>query len=385
MFFYWFWAVAITALTFLIRTDDLVNIRTVKDIIFILFCGSSFALFHGNNSIRDKWLKLIFPLMFLPIYFSEVYFGSKYLLKEVSMFCIGTALFFQFIRNLDHRGIKFFCNYFSILCLMQTGYILLEYLFNINPTGYALSIISPGLLRYSIPMKSLVPIAKAEFVAGSLTNPMCSGGALALLYPFLLRKWWIIFTPLVILAAYGTGSASALAPIVMVSFLFMFIRIKWARIYTILLGITFLIIFFDKIKKFLYYGDRFEVLGKSMDLFISVRQWLIGHGLGFYPDFYPMVWPGTEKMTHPHNEYVMLIFSFGLVGCICFLIFLWRCLSIRGDILYLLSVFSIFVISISGFPLYISGSSVIIIIVFAILYYEKNIKGKLNGTISNSN
>ena len=206
-------------------------------------------------------------------------------------------------------------------------------------------------------------------VSGSLDQPMVTGCFMGATFPFLFRRKWHFFIPLVVASLYCLDSAMgvlgfAIVPIYLVS------KDLKASQFLAAFGLFAIGIFF----LYRLFGDFFQPAARFLTWSKIIEQtpfMFFGRGFGVYSD---LGWQNLgvgENMAHPHNEYLSLYLASGCLGLALFLgvvgwLFQWH----RRAPLFSASLVSLLATAGGAFPFHIAPTSVILLIGFGALLHH---------------
>lgn len=298
--FFWYWVFALFIITYINYPSALLP-RDYKNFGY-LFMGLGSLIFFGLE-IPKKYLFFYSPIILLA-FINQHHLWAKSPFIECLFFAVGFCNLFQFYQLMDRD--KFY-KMVGIMCLIQCAWIWVNWL-GYDPhtviTGQKMVEIKTGSTNFIQP------------VIGSLGHWMVSGTFLLLSTPFLFS-----FHPILLLIPIITSVVlpSAIFPVGLALFLVVFcyikLPIKYKKVVNILACLSPLILLMRiELPEILYPGERFKLWRVSI---INLKfNWVWGSGLGYFKDFFHPIFGNKffESHAHPHNEFIKIFISFGIIG-----------------------------------------------------------------------
>lgn len=257
----------------------------------------------------------------------------------------------------DNRIIAGLCLTVVTLCTLQACYGILQYLY-------------------------LLPANEGHRVSGSFDNPAGFSASLVAGFPFILyfirkgHKWpqyvFVIAVGLVILAVCLSASRAGIVSLCVIGVAILFYKIKAKKRTKVLLSLSAFVLIVGG----LYWLKKDSADGRLLVwqccLEMMREKPFLGYGSGGftanYMNFQESYFrahsesPFTllaDTVTHPFNEYLLLIVNYGLVGFVLFLLFVgcvvysWFRIKQKNTFTYIttLSLFSIAAFAFFSYPL----------------------------------
>ena len=348
--FKWYWTIAILFIP-LIHRNIPEDSRIYKDIYFMIVGVSSLFLFKNKFS-SISLVGLIFAIYSIAMPYTTI--GGNAFFQTMNIL-IGLGLISQFACNWDESLEQWIMNAFSLAAITQCVWVFSQKL------GH-----EPMLDVFGVQ-----GLSGLGLIEGSLANRMVSAAYLGPLVPFLYRKWWCLFIPMVFLALYYLGSSMGmLSACIGLGYM---ISKNWKLSHIIAsallgagglcIGIRQFPVFFDPSGRYLAWKQIIQLVG---------FQWT-GFGTAVFHD---KLWPNITAISglkHPHNEFILAYLNWGVIGlvfCLVGIIYLLRVHKMTP--IFAASLLGILAASMGSFPLHISSSSLIFIIALGSLtHYSK--------------
>lgn len=361
--FKYYWSAIIIILPFYIRNIPL-DTRVQRDMLFLFVSLFSLVLF--DNFVHNIWFA------FCGLFFVNSFFGMSVLMTSTSFFqtinlLCSMALVSQFAFQWNEKTSRWLANAFCVAGLLQVGWIACHY-FNIEPST----------LLFGIKRKVIFYRGSNQWpIEGSLDASMVTACYLAAIFPFYLRRWWIVGVIPLIVSLYLLGSAMGFLGVCCVLIYLFFDRvIKWNIQYliaSIVLLSTALVSVLKIAPSFTDSQARYTAWGEIIKW--SGLTWF-GKGIAQYHDIGYKSVHSIPRMLHPHNEYLAIYVNWGAFGIILVLIPLWWLFKSREkEIIYSCAIIATLGTSFGAFPLHISSTALIVIIAMGALLSDK-IKSK---------
>lgn len=291
--------------------------RTSKDNLFLILCGLFAVVF--SKQVREfpikGWIALAVAL-FLMI-FNQSNVASVNVMMYSFYACAGMFFLVRFYECFEHEYLDMILNAMCIGALIQAFFILL------NGFGHSPEIWIMGIFNDDLKVNGNI-FNKFGASPGTLGNPNLSGGYLALCSLAFFRKKWVHLLPVSLAALAATGSAMGMASL-MAGGIYFFNVVPKKVAYLSAISAMFLVYFTG-----LNGADsgRFEIW-QMMFSKISSSDYFFGNGLGWFQDL-KLKW-GDNFVAQEHSGFLTLFNTFGIVGSLYFLYFLWKYINKTGD------------------------------------------------------
>lgn len=362
-----FWAIALIVLPIFHR-DFITDYRLQKNVVFLFVAILSLILFKHR---QNKLISLIAILLTIKIFLSNYIFASVFVLEggliqiedhgEITgkaffqsiQLLISLGLVNQFVLYWDESLKKYLTNALSISCVINSLWIIAQYYHH-----------DPLIFIYYF--KDVNGIGD---ISGALDNGMVTGSLMGIISPFLFRKYWCFFIPVFIYAIFLLGSAMSWLGLCVGIFYFILRNFKLTKICKYLLAI--IPIFFLIVN---YFKDFFQDSGRYeawKHILTSEKLLLFGHPIGFYTDHGWQKITSVANLRHPHNEFILGYYTFGIIGVLfIFILLLWIFQWHKENPYFSASFLSFLAVSNGSFPLHIGSTAIIFIIGIAILLHH---------------
>lgn len=351
--FLWYWAIALFVITFINYPSPLLP-RDYKNLGYLFFGVTSLIIFGVEVTKKYRVYTLLIPLAAV----TQHHLWAKSPFMQFLFFAVGMGNLFQF-HQLTLR--KELYRVIGIFCLLQCLWIWINYA-GFDPhtlvTGQGMIEIATGSTDFVQP------------VIGSLGHWMVSGTFLLLSAPFLA-----VISPYLIVIPLLTSVVlpSAIFPTGLVAIIGFIIFKRYPKHTLVLSCLIGLAVYFHGLPTLLEPSERFKIWQYSLTKFNF--NWIWGNGLGYFKDFFhPQLGNHfAEKHGHPHNEFIKILISFGLIGLAviinCYKIVIER---FDKDRVAGLSLIGSIVPMMAGFPLHTASTAIIMMVSFAsILRFDK--------------
>ena len=348
-----YWGIAIFVLAFWVRAEP-GDSRYFKTIMFFYAAFGSMFLPKTRESIYiSVFTGIAFIWIFLfPMAHTGVAWKSIVVLASV-------LLFSKLYTSKDSFDVDILKDLLALACIGQAIWIFINYL-GFDPAGWF------GIMRRMAGGDSISRINMR--VAGSLDNIMVSANFLALTFPFLIRRDWVLFIPCVLVVVVISESATGILGIGISIAAYLFYSKEYRALATyLILGAVAAFVLYDP--RFMSPGSRTQVWVESLGIWFKsgLSSQLFGFGPGIFKHFIRKLLSTKEVFSHPHNEYISILFQFGIVGLGIFLGGIWK--ALRGKDPHFQSALCVLLLTMmSAFPLHIASTGVIsiLILVFCI-------------------
>lgn len=282
-------AICLTILPFAFRTGSFIPYDYVRDIVFLTICVL-LSLFECRKDVRFILPSLILLAL---AYFNQIDARLTSTLLQYLPFVGGLIILNSIDRTKIRRKHIQVAAYTTVT--LATAFLVCNY-FGFDP----MTLVYPGQLRYlkSNYMNSTVAIV------GNMAHPVPSAILIVCLIPF--AKW---LYPLGVLAIVLTNSATAFVSLVVVTCIMFWKHVqRYAKVvaFPAFVGVTYLGFagFFDPSERWVKWGKIFSFVDRP----------ILGHGLGYFREFFHKYATGGEKWFHAHNELLEVYAAFGIVG-----------------------------------------------------------------------
>lgn len=363
--FHLYWGAVVILLPFYIRA-----IKTGVDPSFSrnqMYCGLIavslllFGYFRSNLKINSRQMYCISIMIGLAFLNRQVFPSIGYNYKLIC-FTASLVLLSQLMSNLEEKYIHVIAKCFCISAILQSLFVFYSY------SGH-------DLYPYLVAKVFGFTHIKRGFgffpATGTLGNPNYTGALIAMAVPMAwkyMRKSLFILIPGVFLTS-GMPIISMIVGCFIGVWLHVYKRKNLIKLAIILILSGIAMFALNKLDvSFFDDKDRFLTWKRSLAL-IDFRALLVGNGLGFFSDVYPNAFPSKTVFRQLHNEYLELFHAFGLSGIILFLGFFSNKIKtlLKGNIIFLTSFLIIALDSFAHFPMHISTTALMSIIVLSYL------------------
>jgi hypothetical protein len=302
----------ICLMPFFIKFGSMGDIRFSQFFLLIALAVTTTLGTSGNDLSKTKDIskrKVILSIIAIALIAflntSDIYKGL--VLSRIIGFSLGLIIFFNLI------GIKSLSKTWYVmafLCITQSAWIFLQY-FGVNLHH----MMAPENFQVLSNINQKWTILPQQVISGSLGHPNLSSAMIAITIPSLFRQGYWKYAGLSVIALLLTKSSFGVGTLVITS-AFWFFGTKG-----VLWGL------FSAIGVFIYghfYGGFFSN-NNRMDVWIDgvtlfFRQDFIsvifGNGLGWFPAAFNKAFTYDSVYNHAHNEYLEVLFAFGIVGLI---------------------------------------------------------------------
>lgn len=285
------------------------------------------------------------------------------LMQKWLIISVASCLFVQFVTNARVAQKRYIINFIAVSAIIQSVYIILQW-FGVQPMGL--------FLWHVYDLKYMLENVN-NGVTGVTLQQTLSGGLLAASLPVFFRKKWFSISPVVIWASYLTLSAMTFAAclagfLTWLVFKYSKKPLLWMMSGGALTTVALTVLTaWPKLVKDTFFDDqeRFFIWSRTLDYQTGLSN-ILGFGVGNYYANFRKFQPMDPHWGHPHNEYLWLYSSFGLVGCA---LFAWVILRLsylpKKDPILMAGLVSIAVNAIGTFSLHVASIGMLFIIYLA--------------------
>lgn len=335
--------------------------RTSKDNLFVVLCGFIAVIF--NKSLREFPLKawIVSAIALFLMVVNQHNPSSIFVMMYTFYACAGLFFFIRFYECFDVKDADCILDGMCIGSLIQAFFILM------NGLGYSPETWMMGLFNDNIQVNGTM-FNKFGASPGTLGNPNLSGGYLALCSLAFFRKKWIYLLPISLAALASTGAAMGVLSFI-AGTLYYFKGNLISKRNTYLLTIfSMFLVFFTGLKGM--DSGRFEIWRMMFDK-IQFTDYLFGNGLAWFQDL-KMAWSDTY-VAQEHSSYLTLFNTFGIVGALAFLGYLWKFINTKDENkLFSAILFTAFCNAYGHFSIQQSTMMIIILVTIAICAIKEN-------------
>ena len=352
-----YWGIAVLALSFWVVNEP-GDSRYFKSLMFCFFSLASFLIPIKYRRVNVSLLSIILIVLGWICVFPWYHHNMT---RKMLYFSIGMISFYNLYsckHNLNKNLLK---DFLALACIGQSLWIIANWLGH-DPASWL------GIPRKFSNGAKVKP-GELKTMIGSLDNIMVSANHLALTFPFLLRRNWCYLIPLVGWAAVLSKSATGVLGVgVATGFYFLYRKWYWQLILLIVLSFAILIPYLPS--DFLNGSTRTEAWVKSLIIFTKsdIKHQLFGWGPGIFKYYIRDMLKLSEgnPFSHPHNEYISILFQFGFVGLSWFMFLCGK--ALRGkDIHFKCALWVLLMSMWSAFPLHIASTALISILILVFL------------------
>lgn len=347
-------------LPFYVRFNSFNDVIVCKDFFLIALTFISVCLFGFAKDIGPE-LKLPFISILILSWFNHKDFYQTAAIHQTMCFSAGILLVYHLISWAEHLDRGILLNCFRITAILESLVFVLNR-FGINPYN--------------------IHADKIDIqVVGSLGQQTLSGALIAALAPTMLSGWGIWCLPLIIYAVYLSGSAMTAVSFVFGILICLFYKIMSKRYFWIVIssfGAALLGAFIFGLNTVSFFSNhgRFAVWKLSTLFYLrlwTAREMMFGKGLGFLSSHLDIFQYNIYKFTHAHNEYIEILWAFGLVGILLFWMILKPLLKThKKDSVFLGIIGALAVNSIGNFTMHVSSIAIIGLISYAYIIGRNN-------------
>lgn len=330
-----------------------------------LYFAIILALFFYNKAKQAKDVVLIpFLLLIGMAYFNTYNFESIRYWIQFQYFSIFLLLLYYLVNTeVDEKILK---NCLRFIVVVNSVWMI--------GVSYGYEFYSLIATTFIDPAMTF-SVKDAKVATGFIGQHNLDGALLGVLSPLFFKgksKW---FLPLIGYALYV--STSSMAMVTFGAALSYFVYSKYCNwkyfpfLCFILAGIIYPFIAI----KGGYFSDsgRMEVWSKMIEV-INLKTILLGNGLAHFGDTFHFTYLrhiDLHIFRHAHNEYLQLIYTFGLGGFALVLFALYRATKLCNDRVILSCIFAIMVNCYGNFYFHISILAFVAVVLFAIAYNNR--------------
>lgn len=349
-----FWSLSLFLVVFLIFSSP-IKPRDYKNLIYLILCISSLSLF-GFNKINTRTMLAFIPIGILSVV-NQHHFLAMTPLVQCFFIMSSFGLFNQFFCKWSPQVKNIIYNSLGAACLLQCIWVIVNWL-GMDPysiiTGNHQKLIKTGKIIYN------------DFpIVGSLGHWMVTGSFLVVTAPFLFRLSPIL-TPVLAFACFVLPSGIPPVGLGFIAICLLMDRFG-KKPYFWMGAIAFSLLFYYILEPYGVFNpsERIKIWVTSLDF---VNNPIIGHGQGYFQDAFSQVYEGQfgENHSHPHNEFVYIYSSFGIIGLLLTSYLGYEIIKRRKVDMYAYSsLCGFFVTALFGFPFHISSIALVGIISLA--------------------
>lgn len=366
--FAYYWVALIFIILFVMIEGPIFQ-RDYKNAFFL--CGGflSIVLF-GFKKINGLLTCSVLFFGLMAIFNQHHFLAYTPFIQMVYLFT-GIGVLLQFYDKWDDKVEDILFKSLGAFCLIQCIWIILNgvgifpytYLYNYQLSGYG------GL--------------KELPVIGSLGHHMITGSFISITLPFMMRISPFLIIPF-LAAVYMLPSGIPVVALALMVFSMgavRFFRSLYFWIFIILGGLLGYILL-EPYGVF-YPSERLKTWAYSLEVLWSSGKQILGLGMGHFKDFFYQIFQNkfVEMQRHPHNEFIYIFYSFGMIGGIIFLWwYFWALFQFNLCKYAWLSMVALFVPLMFSFPLHTSSTAIVAIISLASILSKRDnkaIKGLL--------
>lgn len=342
-----YWGICVVILA--IITHPLINgdIRFIKDIYFVFFALISLLVF----GLKGKMDILLPVFAFLT---GNIY--NEFFLYQFVCFIFGYLLLCQ----AKHFGLTdFFIESLFILSIIQSIWFMLNYI-NLDPQEWINNLFNVKGGKFFLQNGKWVNARDLkQLVVGSLGQHTLSGVLILVGIPQAIkRKWPLLFiAPGIILTNSTMVQLSAL--VMLIYYFSKSIKLVLSTIF--LLSIIFILDF--KIE-YLSGQERLTAWKWGLNNFN-----ILGNGLGYWSKHFPINIT-KERFLSAHNEFLELIFAFGLIALPVLYCYLRDAFRKQNNLIFKIILFGLLFNSLGNLTFHISPIAVIGILLLGALNKE---------------
>lgn len=335
-----FWGAVFIALPLFMRVGLAAPGRFSKDSLFFASVVISVMLF-GLQRVRG--FGVVLACLAALAFINQDDFTSARVIYQFAGLSLGSILFLQFF-SLKLSDIRTIEKCLAISCVIQSVFVLINVLFNYHLYSEIIGVLFSAKSTYT--GGNIPPV-------GTLGNPNVSSSFIALTLPFLIYNY-PYGAPIAVIALFSTGSAMAIASILLAVCLSAPYRL-------VKVGSVSLAIIIGFMRPDLFSG-RLEIWENGLKF---STFW--GRGVGFIADNYRKYFTHELPVAQLHNEYLEYWIAFGVPGVILLVLFL-RHVKIQSiELHYKIAALTCLIGSVGHFIFHLSSTAMISIFIFAVI------------------
>lgn len=351
-----YWSVVLFIVVFLIYKSPM-KPTDYKNFIFLISGSVSILLFGVSKMDKGLFLSVL-PLILLGVFNQHQFLAGRPFFLLLFMLT-GFGVLFQFIERWDADLDHVIKTALGLACLLQCAWVALNY------SGFEPYEMITGTRKVFLKTGKPIDIVPIE---GSLCHWMYTASFIVMTAPFALYiSRWLIIPCLV--AAFMLPSGIPPVAIVCMTYFALLCRYYKTRTFWVSSALLLVVaLFFIKPTGVLEPSERIVIWKTVVTDF--VKNPFIGHGLGYFGDFFARAYQGKfiERHIHPHNSFIGIYSAFGLIGLSLLIYWIYRALiSWKKDFYAALSIVGFVVAALFGFPLHMASLSLVAIIALACL------------------
>ena len=358
--YFYFWTLVLGLLVFLNYMSPGVNARDYKNFIFLV--SGLFSLVCFGSRPCNRGHLLVFGTLFILSVFNQHHMWAKSVVVTICYIFVGFAVLNQMVHHFRYDSTMNKLQ--TVLGLAGVGQCLWVMAQGIGLNPYSIfTVVRPDLLPANLP------------IIGSMGHWMVSGSFLAIVLPYMIRvnKLLILFYFGAMVFLPSGMPAAGLLSVAAFYTLFTYYKEKWFWI-IILISLLFVGLYIYKYPFGIFYpSERIRIWSYTLSKFTT--NFLIGDGPAYFNDYFAITFKGqfAENHRHPHNEFLMVYTSFGIIGlALMTYYYLRNLLSFKIDKYAALSLAGALAPLMFGFPLHTAGTAVPIIISLASIIRKRD-------------
>ena len=297
-----------------VRANSYNDIRVCRNYLVVGLAILSLGVFYSRGAL-SKNFSFLFVFMLIVGWLNHQNFYMAAVIEQTVVFSAFCLIYFQLSNDLIDDDINVILNYLRVSCLIQVFLVFLNH-------GLDFNIYNPFVMT--------------EKVVGSFGQETLVGAYIAVLAPLFFEKKRIALVP-IIWAIWLTTSAMSVCAFIMALIAYTYVKYlrKKAMVFalasTICIGLA---IYVFVLANQTYFDDkgRYILWAVLIDNYLSWSIWdiIFGRGLGnLYYTASDLCVECKELFTYAHNEYIEILWAWGLFGMGCFVKFIYDIFKIK--------------------------------------------------------
>ena len=335
--------------------------RTSKDNLLMILFGFIAVLF--GKSVREFPLKawIVSAVALFLMIFNQHNVASINVMMYSFYASAGLFFFIRFYECFESKYLNWILDGMCVGALIQALFIALN-IYGISPEIWIM-----GLFNDSVHVNGNI-LNSFGASPGSLGNPNLAGGYLALCSLAFFRKKWVFLLPISIFALAATGSAMAIASFLVGAVYYFKGNLASKRSAYLLTIFAMILVSYTGLNGL--DSGRLEIW-QIMFSKIELSDYIFGNGVGWFQDI-RISWEGSV-VGQEHSGFLTLFNTFGLLGALTFLGYLWKFIGREDDNrLFSAIAFTSFCNAYGHFSIQQSTMMIIILVTVAVCAVKEN-------------
>lgn len=364
-----YWGAVLIALPLFMRVGPPISPRVPKDFFFAFAVIISAFLFKRKNSI--PWLAPLSIALIGMAFLNQYNFTSLSVQYQFVMFSCGMFALLQISSNISSFDRRIIKNALAITCVIQSILVVVS-AFGIDLYRHMVELVY-GATTLDISLKDMKTVSIG---LGSLQSRSLSSALIASTLPFLFNGKFKIFIPLTVAALYLADSTMAIMSIPLAMIVMAYKKFIGKNGLALLLTATLacaIYLIYTTDSGFFNGSERALAWAQSVEHYFSNFEFF-GKGLGYVYDNYHLFGSERVKMRQLHNEYLEILYAFGIPGILICVYGLFSILKTSRPSLELMSFLIMCGNGFGFFNLHISSTALVFVVVTAIILRENHVK-----------